>query len=315
MDKILLKKSDKMDKTETVRKIAQLKKEKNAIILAHYYTDGEIQALADYVGDSYYLAKTAKTTDADIVVFCGVGFMAESVKILNPDKKVLMPDPSADCPMAHMAQTEQIKELRRKYPDLAVVCYINATAALKCESDICVTSSNAVKIVSSLPNKNIFFIPDENLGRYVAKQVPEKNIILNNGFCPIHSSVTADEVLTAKASHPDALVLAHPECREDVLALSDYIGSTAEILDYAAACRQDEFIICTEEGVGFPLRCNNPEKQFHFVKQDFCCPDMKLNTAQKLLQTLITEENEISIDEVVRKRALLPLDRMLDAAK
>lgn len=304
-----------MNQKEIALRVAQLKKEKRAVVLAHYYTDGKVQALADYVGDSYYLAKMAKDADADIVVFCGVGFMAESVKILSPDKKVLMPDPVADCPMAHMAQREKIAELRAKYDDLAVVCYINATAALKCDSDICVTSSNAVKIVKSLPNKNIFFIPDENLGRYVAKQVPEKNIILNKGFCPIHNSVTAQELLTAKAAHPDALTLAHPECREEVLALSDYIGSTAGILSFAASSDCGEFIICTEEGVGYPLRIKNPEKQFYFVKQDFCCPDMKLNTPEKLLNVLITEENEITVDEDLRKRALLPLDRMLEAVK
>ena len=216
-----------------VNEINTLKKEKNAIILAHYYAPGEVQALADYVGDSYYLAKVAKNTDADVVVFCGVGFMGESVKLLNPDKKVLMPDITADCPMAHMADIAKIEELRAQYEDLAVVCYINSTAALKCHSDVCVTSSNALKIVKSLPNKNIFFIPDENLGSYVAKQVPEKNIILNKGYCPVHAVVTAAQVDEQKAKHPSAEVLTHPECREEVLQRSDFIGSTAEIITYA----------------------------------------------------------------------------------
>ena len=202
---------------ELVTEINNLKKEKNAVILAHYYTTDEVQEVADYIGDSYYLAKVAKTTNADIIVFCGVSFMGESAKILNPDKTVLMPDMLADCPMAHMADIEKIKELRDTYEDLAVVCYINSTAELKCYSDVCVTSSNAVKIVRSLPNENIFFIPDENLGRYIAKQVPEKNIILNDGFCHVHVSMTANTVLTIKENHPEELVLAHPECKQEVL--------------------------------------------------------------------------------------------------
>ena len=190
--------------------IEQLKKKKNAVILAHYYAPAEVQEIADYVGDSFYLAKIAKQSDSDVIVFCGVKFMGESAKILNPDKKVLMPDLTADCPMAHMVADGIIEKMRAKYDDLAVVCYINSTAELKCKSDVCVTSSNAVKIVKGLPNKNIFFIPDRNLGSFVAEQVPEKNIILNDGCCPIHAKVTADQVLAERKKHPDALVLTHP---------------------------------------------------------------------------------------------------------
>lgn len=295
--------------------INQLKKEKNAIILAHYYAPSEVQEIADYVGDSYYLAKTAKNTDADIVVFCGVAFMGESVKILNPSKKVLMPDMSADCPMAHMADIQKIEELRKEYDDLAVVCYINSTAELKAHSDVCVTSSNAIKIVKALPNKNIFFIPDENLGRYVSEQVPDKNIILNKGCCPIHASVTAEQVKNAKEKYPSALVLTHPECRKDVLSLSDFIGSTAEILDFAKESKNDEFIICTEDGVAYPLNINNPDKKFHFVAENFCCTDMKLNTLDKVLHVLESEENEVTVSDDKRLSALRPLDRMLEIAK
>ncbi len=298
-----------------INEINRLKAEKNAVILAHYYTPGEVQALADYVGDSFYLAKAAQKTDAEVVVFCGVGFMGESVKILNPEKTVLMPDMNADCAMAYMAQTERIAELREQYDDLAVVCYINSTAALKCCSDVCVTSSNAVKIVRSLPNRNIFFIPDRNLGSYVAKQLPEKNIILNDGCCPIHHSVTAEQLAAAKAAHPGAVVLTHPECQPDVLALSDYIGSTADILKFAAELDCSEFIICTENGVGYPLELNNPAKKFWFVTESFCCADMKLNTPEKVLHVLRTGQNEVFIDEETRRRALLPLDRMLELAK
>jgi len=298
-----------------VNEINTLKKEKNAIILAHYYAPGEVQALADYVGDSYYLAKVAKNTDADVVVFCGVGFMGESVKLLNPDKKVLMPDITADCPMAHMADIAKIEELRAQYEDLAVVCYINSTAALKCHSDVCVTSSNALKIVKSLPNKNIFFIPDENLGSYVAKQVPEKNIILNKGYCPVHAVVTAAQVDEQKAKHPGAEVLTHPECREEVLQRSDFIGSTAEIITYAKNSDKTEFIICTEEGVAYPLELNDPNKKFYFARESFSCVDMKLNTPEKVLHVLKTEENAVEVDEATRVRAMLPLDRMLEIAK
>ena len=302
-------------RVDAENKIRALKKQKNAIILAHYYAPAEVQKIADYVGDSFYLAKIAKSSTADVIVFCGVAFMGESAKILNPNKKVLMPDVSADCPMAHMVTEGRIKELREKYDDLAVVCYINSTAELKCQSDVCVTSSNAVKIVKALPNKNIFFIPDKNLGRYVAEQVPEKNVILNHGYCPIHVKVSLEEVLREKKSHPTALVLSHPECEENILNISDYIGSTAEIIDFAKQSEKDEFIICTEDGVEFELIKTNPNKKFYFTKTRPCCVDMKLNTLDKLLKVLETEENPIEVDEETRERALLPLNRMLELAK
>ena len=302
-------------RVDAENKIRELKKQKNAIILAHYYAPAEVQKIADYVGDSFYLAKVAKNSTADVIVFCGVAFMGESAKILNPNKKVLMPDVSADCPLAHMFAEGSIKELREKYDDLAVVCYINSTAELKCQSDVCVTSSNAVKIVKALPNKNIFFIPDKNLGRYVAEQVPEKNVILNHGYCPIHVKVSLEEVLQEKKLHPTALVLSHPECEENILNISDYIGSTAEIIDFAKQSEKDEFIICTEDGVEFELIKTNPNKKFYFTKTRPCCVDMKLNTLDKLLKVLETEENPIEVDEETRERALLPLNRMLELAK
>ncbi len=296
-------------------KIHELKEKKNAIILAHYYAPSEIQEVADYVGDSFYLAKIAKNSDADVIVFCGVAFMGESAKILNPNKKVLMPDVSADCPMAHMVKAGKIEEMRVKYDDLAVVCYINSTAELKRQSDVCVTSSNAVKIVKALPNKNVFFIPDKNLGRYVAEQVPEKNIILNDGYCPIHVQISVEELLEEKKLHPNALVLSHPECEQKILEISDYIGSTAEIIDFANQSTCAEFIICTEDGVKFKLETDNPNKKFYFTKTSPCCEDMKLNTLDKLLKVLETEEGAIEIDEQTRERAKLPLDRMLELAK
>lgn len=292
--------------------IEQLKKEKNAVILAHYYAPAEVQEVADYVGDSFYLAKIAKQSKADIIVFCGVYFMGESAKILNPDKKVIMPDLTADCAMAHMVADGIIEEMRKKYDDLAVVCYINSTAALKCQSDVCVTSSNAIKIVKSLPNKNIFFIPDKNLGSFVAEQVPEKNIILNDGCCPIHAKISAEQLLAEKAKHPNAKVLSHPECNADILALSDYTGSTADIIAYARQSNADEFIICTEDGVNYKLITDNPDKKFYFPNPHPCCSDMKRNTLEAVLSVLQNEDNEVVVEDSVRTGALLPLEKMLE---
>ena len=295
--------------------IEQLKFKKNAVILAHYYTPDSVQEVADYVGDSFYLAKIAKQSTADIIVFCGVSFMGESAKILNPEKKVLMPDLTADCPMAHMVAEGKIEEMRARSDDLAVVCYINSTAALKCKSDVCVTSSNAVKIVKALPNKNIFFIPDHNLGRYVAEQVPEKNIILNDGCCPIHAEITAEQIKAEKLKHSNAEVITHPECGDGVLELSDFIGSTAEIIDYAKQSETKEFIVVTENGVAFKLVSDNPDKRFYFPEPCPCCRDMKLNTPESIIAVLENENNVVEIDEDVRKNALVPLEKMLELAK
>ena len=239
--------------------IKKLKKEKDAVILAHYYVRPEVQDIADYIGDSFYLSRVATELTAKTIVFCGVSFMGESAKILNPEKTVLMPDLQADCSMAHMADIDRIKKVRETYEDVAVVCYINSTAELKEYSDVCVTSANAVKIVKKLPNKNIYFIPDRNLAHYIADQVPEKHFIFNEGFCPTHERMEADEVLKAKDEHPDALVLAHPECRQEILAIADYIGSTSGIINYATDSDRQEFIICTEEGVHYKLTQNNPD--------------------------------------------------------
>lgn len=295
--------------------IEVLKREKHAVILAHYYAPAQVQEIADYVGDSFYLAKIAKQTDADIIVFCGVQFMGESAKILAPDKKVLMPDLTADCPMAHMVADGIIEELRQRYDDLAVVCYINSTAALKCKSDVCVTSSNAVKIVKALPNRNIFFIPDHNLGSFVAEQVPEKNIILNDGCCPIHAKISAAQVVAEKMKHPEALILTHPECDASVVKISNHVGSTAEIIAYASNSDGKEFIICTEDGVDYKLMADNPDKRFYYPEPHPCCADMKRNTLEAVLSVLQKEDKEVFVDETVRQGALVPLERMLELAK
>lgn len=297
------------------KQIERLKREKNAVILAHYYVPSEVQEIADYVGDSFYLAKIAKQSTADIIVFCGVYFMGESAKILNPGKKVLMPDLTADCAMAHMVAPGLIDEMKKKYQDLAVVCYINSTAELKCQSDVCVTSSNAVKIIRNLPNKNIFFIPDRNLGSFVAQQVPEKNVILNDGCCPVHAKMTADQVLKEKEKHPCAHVLSHPECEPDVLSLSDFIGSTSDIIAYAAESHATEFIVCTEVGVDHKLIIDNPDKCFYFPNPHPCCTDMKLNTVERVLSVLDKEDSVVEVSEDVCRRAMIPLDKMLELSK
>ena len=295
--------------------ILKLKKEKNAVILAHYYTPSDVQEIADYVGDSFYLAKVARKTKADIIVFCGVRFMGESAKILNPDKKVLMPNLCADCPMAHMVSDGLIEEMRRSYDDLAVVCYINSTTELKKKSDVCVTSSNAVKIVKALPNKNIFFIPDKNLGSFVAKQAPEKNVILNAGFCPIHAKIKAEQLYEALEKHPNAMVLAHPECEPEVLEEADFIGSTADIIKYAKESCSYEFIICTEDGVDLKLTSDSPNKKFYYPEPRPCCADMKLNTLESILSVLRNENNEILVSDDDIRTALQPLKKMLELAR
>ena len=298
-----------------INELEQLKKEKNAVILAHYYANDEVQEVADYIGDSFYLSKIATTVEQDTILFAGVSFMGESAKILNPKKTVLMPDLDADCPMAHMATKEKIEEMRQKYDDLAVVCYINSVASLKCLSDVCVTSSNAMQIVKKLPQKNIFFIPDENLGRYIASKVPEKNFIFNDGFCHVHASLTEEEVLAAKQQYKDALLLAHPECPMAILAHADFIGSTSEIIDYATDSDCQEFIIGTEFGVLCELKKRNPNKVFHGISVKQTCHNMKKNTLEKMIKALKDGTGEVFVSDTVREQAQKPLTRMLELAK
>ncbi len=295
-----------------IDKINELKKEKDVAILAHYYVDGEVQRIADYVGDSFYLSKIATQLEQKNILFCGVKFMGESAKLLNPEKKVVMADDFADCPMAHMVTVERIAEVREQYDDLAVVCYVNSTAEIKAASDVCVTSSNALRVVQKIPQKNIFFVPDENLGRYVAKKIPEKNFILNDGFCHVHKSITADNVIKAKEVYPDALVLTHPECTEDVIAISDFVGSTSEIIDFATDTDSEKFIICTEMGVFFELQEKNPNKKFYSVGHRQFCPNMKKVTLQKAEQALEAMDSEVELPEEIMVEARKPLQRMLD---
>ena len=292
---------------------AQRKGRGDAVVLAHYYTDGAVQAMADYVGDSYYLAKVAAQTDKGTIVFCGVRFMGESAKILNPARRVLLPDDLADCPMAHMADIARIRALRAQVPDLAVVCYINSTAQLKAECDVCVTSSNAVRIVSSLPNQNILFIPDENLGRFVQAQVPGKRFYFSGGYCPVHAQLLAEDVEREKLARPNAPVLAHPECRADLLALADFVGSTSEIIAYAEKSGAAEFILCTEPGVLWELSRRCPGK--HFVPVTPVCADMKRITPEKVEACLAGGGYEVQLDAALMDAARRPLERMLELAR
>ena len=298
-----------------IEKIKKLKEEKQAVILAHYYVSDEVQAVADYVGDSFYLSKVAVDLKAQVIVFCGVSFMGESAKILNPEKRVFMPDALADCAMAHMADPAYIEQVKSQYGDLKVVCYINSTAEMKALSDVCVTSANAVDIVRELPTQHILFIPDENLGRYVAEQVPEKTFIFNPGYCPIHAQMKAEEIKQLKKQHPGALVLTHPECREDVIAVSDYIGSTSGIIKYAASSDAEEFIICTESGVSYELGRKAPGKKFYFPETLPVCADMKLVTLEKIAEVLENETGEMFISGELAEAAGKPLRAMLELAQ
>lgn len=296
-------------------RIEQLKKEKDIVILAHYYVDGEVQEIADLVGDSYFLAKKATEVSQQNILFCGVSFMGESAKILNPGKRVIMADEFADCPMAHMVDIAKIQQVREQYPDVAVVCYVNSTAEIKAYSDVCVTSSNALRVVQSLPNKHIFFIPDNNLGRYISTLVPEKEFIFNDGFCHVHTSIHRENVEEAKKLHPNAPVLTHPECTADVLEISDFIGSTSEILDYATKSDAKEFIICTEMGIFFELEQKNPDKRFYSVGHRQFCPNMKKITLEKVVRAMEEMEPEVTMDEELRVKSNVPLVKMLELAK
>lgn len=293
-------------------KIQKLKEEKNAVILAHYYQDLEVQKIADYVGDSFGLAKKAMETDKDIIVFCGVHFMAESAKILNPERKVLIPVVEAGCAMADMVTQEDVKELRKKYPEAAAVCYVNSSAAVKAECDISCTSSNAVEVVASLPQRQIIFVPDENLASFVAAKIPEKEFVPFTGFCPVHHQMTTEEVIEAKAQHPDAPVLVHPECPAAVVALSDFAGSTKQIIDYTLKSDKKEFIIGTEKGVIDYLYYIEPTKEYHLMSQRLVCRDMKKTTLEDVLSVLEKEDHEIQLPEEQRKASWQCLARMME---
>ena len=294
------------------KKIKKLKEKKNAIILAHYYQTGDIIDIADMVGDSYALSKKARDNDADIIVFCGVRFMAESAKILSPQKKVLLPVDDAGCPMADMVTPHDIMAMREKYPDAAIVTYVNSTAQVKAVSDVCVTSSNAVKIVSNLKEKQVVFVPDQNLARFVAKNVPDKEIIPYCGYCIVHHQVGLDEVNKARKQMPDAKLLVHPECKEEVVNSADYVGSTAGIIEYAKKSEDKRFIIGTEMGILHVLEQQNPDKEFYLMSPKLVCRNMKKTKIEDVYYALKEEKHVITLEEDILIKAKKSLDRMLE---
>ena len=299
---------------ERAKRIKELQKEKDVVILAHYYVDGAVQEIADYVGDSFYLSKVATKVPQKTILFAGVTFMGESAKILNPDKTVVMADECADCPMAHMVTKETVQAARDQYDDLAVVCYINSTQEIKSWSDVCVTSANAVKIVKNLPNKHILFIPDRNLAHFVAAAVPEKEFIYNEGFCIVHEFMQVEELLDLKAEHPDAKVLVHPECNHKIIEIADFIGSTSGIINFAGESSDKEFIIGTECGVLTKLKERRPDAEFYFPETTPTCVNMKKITPEKVLHVLKTGENEIHARPETEGAAKNALARMLELA-
>lgn len=299
---------------DELTRIKQLKKERNAIILAHNYQRGEVQDAADFVGDSFGLSQEAASHDADVIVFCGVDFMAESAAILSPEKTVLMPELSAQCPMAAMITPDSLIKEKEKYPDAAVVCYVNTSAAVKAESDICCTSANAVKVVESLEEDEIIFVPDRNLASYVARYTGKK-IIPWRGYCPTHEMILPGDILLEKEDHPDAEILVHPECRPEVIDLADKVLSTSGMLKYASRSGTPEFIIGTEIGLIHRLILENPGKTFIPATRFAVCPNMKMNTLVSIVMALENNEHVIEVRESVRVKARIALDRMLEVGR
>lgn len=294
--------------------INKLKKEKNAVILAHCYQNIEIDEVADYVGDSLYLSQMASKTDADIILFAGVYFMAQTAKILCPNKKVLLPRLESGCRMADMISINQLREFKSKHPNIPTVCYINSTAEVKSECDICCTSSNAVKIVKSLNADKILFLPDTYLGKWVESQLGNLDVITYPGFCPTHLQIRPEDIEKARAEYPNALVLAHPECHQSVTKLADYVGSTTGIMKYAIESDKKQFIIATEKGVVDRLKRDYPDKEFILIKDNIICPNMKWHTLTDIYNALEKEEHEITVDKEIASKALGCIDRMLNVS-
>ncbi|MDP9169035.1 MAG: quinolinate synthase NadA [Acidobacteriota bacterium] len=303
--------------TSTVaEEILDLKRERRAILLAHHYQEAEIQEVADFVGDSLELSRKAREAEGDVIAFCGVWFMAETAKVLNPSRIVVVPDKAASCSLVEGCPAEPIREYRLRHPDHVIVSYINTSIEVKAESDILCTSRNAVKIVNSIPaDKTVLFLPDKNLGNYVQKETGRQNMKIWQGSCIVHNTFPVRRLLDARAAFPLAVVVAHPECPEAVLRNSDFIGSTSAIIDYCAQSPAPEFIVMTESGVNFSLERVAPGKKFHYVKNENCncseCPFMRLNTMEKLRDCLLYLEPRVELSDELIARALVPLERML----
>ncbi|MDO5516395.1 MAG: quinolinate synthase NadA [Clostridium sp.] len=290
--------------------ILRLKREKKAVILAHYYETGDIQELADYVGDSYYLSEKARDCSEKVIVFCGVRFMAESAKILSPEKTILLPCETAGCSMADMAGEKAVIEMKENYPEAFAVCYINSTYEVKSHCDVAVTSSSALKIIKNVPNKQILFLPDKNLGGYISEFFPEKEFILWDGFCKYHNNVSREEIIEAKEKYSDAKILVHPECTKEIRDMADYIGSTSGIIDYVGKDNGQVYIVATEEGILYELNKKYPDKKFIIPGGRICCEDMKKTTLENLYECLLNMKSEIILDEEIRKKALRSLENM-----
>jgi quinolinate synthase len=296
--------------TELTQKILELKKDLNAIILAHNYQLPEIQDIADYTGDSLGLSIEAAKTQAETITFCGVHFMAETAKIINPKKTVLMPEPRAGCPMANMINQRQLFELKREHPGAKVVCYINSTAEIKSLSDICCTSGNAVEVVRSLGNEEVIFVPDQYLGSWVEKKL-RRTMILWNGFCHTHMKILPQHIIEKKKLHPDALVMAHPECSLGVTDMADIVASTTGMINYPSGSASKEFIVATETAILYPLQNKYPDKRFYPAFDGAECPNMKLTTLEKVLWCLQDASGEITVPEKTAFKAKACIEKML----
>ena len=304
-----------MNQETLKQQIKQLAAEKNALLIAHNYERDEIQEIADVTGDSLALSIEAAKTDKQVIVFCGVHFMAESAAILAPEKTVLLPRADAGCPMADMVTAKGLRKLKQQHPDATVVTYVNSSAEVKAESDICCTSSNAISVARSVEAKKLLLVPDRNLGRYIAKQVPEKECIFWEGYCPTHDQLKIEEIKQAKADHPDALFMVHPECQPEILELADHICSTSGMYEYTAQSSAKKFIVGTENGILWRLKKENPDKEFIMPSNCLVCPDMKLTRLEDVLHCLETMEPQVTVDEDIRVKAKSALDKMLAAPR
>src|ERR1700684_2998142 len=302
--------------TSIAEEIVDLKRDRRAILLAHHYQDAEVQELADVVGDSLELARKARDAEGDVIAFCGVWFMAETAKVLNPSRIVIVPDKNASCSLVEGCPVEPIREFKRRNPDHVIVSYINTSVEVKAESDILCTSRNAVQVVNSIPpEKTVLFLPDRNLGNYVKQQTGRANMKIWQGACIVHATFPVRRVMEAKQQHPEAEVVAHPECPEAILNLSDFVGSTSALIDYCVKSASREFIVVTESGVNYSLQKFGAGKKFYFVNNENCncseCPYMRLNTLEKLRDSLISLQPRVEIDPEMMRRALVPIERML----
>ncbi|HEY8364988.1 MAG TPA: quinolinate synthase NadA [Haloplasmataceae bacterium] len=300
-----------MENIDYITRIQELKKAKKAVILAHYYQRPEVQAIADYLGDSLALSRIAANTDAEVIVFCGVHFMAETAKLLAPQKKVLLPVKEAGCPMANMVNEKELLEYKKANPNVKVICYVNSTARIKALSDVCVTSSNAEKVISQFQKEKLLYIPDYNLGAYL-KEKYQLDMDLWNGHCCIHNDITKEEVLEKRAKYPNAKLIVHPECQLEIVKMADFVGSTKALLEFTKMSDCEEFIVGTEKGIINQMQITSPNKKFHLLTENLVCYDMKLTHLEDVYRALEQEETVIEIDEDIKEKALLSLTKMFE---